>query len=75
VTTETTNDARDLQVYGATQAEIQAAFEYWTTGPLKMTKEAMVTSILSDVQELMSMGRLEGARQKVNVVKYILMEL
>ncbi len=34
-------------------------------------KEAIITSMLSDVQELMLLGHDEDARKKINVVKYL----
>lgn len=39
-----------------------------------MSRQMMLMSILSDVQELMSMGRTEEARQYINRVKFLLSE-
>lgn len=63
------------QCYGTTETEIDEAVALWRTSPLSVGRGApktLVFSMLSDVQELIELGRKEPARQQLNVAKYIL---
>ena len=67
-------EALERGCYGMTVAELSASVDrgaQWFGG----SKAFLATSMLSDVQELISFGdaaSLERARQKVNCVKYVL---
>lgn len=59
----------EINCYGVTEEEIVQAVERQTDifGP-----DFIAISILSDVQELLELGHKEAARQKINVVKFVI---
>ena len=70
-------EEREVQMYGQTQAELDVAISGWLI-PNLYTKEFMVTSMLSDVQEQLaadsSPSSVEIVRQTLNKAKYILLK-
>jgi hypothetical protein len=61
-------------MYGMPVEDIQEHYIKSITAELSGL-EMVVMGILSDSQELLSMGRNESARQQMNVAKYILGEM
>ena len=73
-------EERETKMFGCTVVELKAQVEK-NVGEDRIcrTKEDMAVSILSDVQELIAVGRgtpthREFARQRINCVKWLLME-
>lgn len=62
----------DNQVFGV--EDIKVAVKALLDSPQFKTvgKEMVLASMLSDSQELMLLGDFEGARQQINIVKYML---
>jgi len=60
-----------IKVFGCTE---EALVEAFNSKPSFISKEMMVTSMLSDAQELMAQFRGEEARQMINRAKYIINE-
>ena len=65
---------REINMYGMPVEDIQEHYIKSITAELSGL-EMVVMGILSDSQELLSMGRNESARQQMNVAKYILGEM
>lgn len=65
---------REFAVYGASEREVHDSYIMARRSPLGNSHEFVITSILSDVQELVSMGLSEKARKRINVVKLIVNE-
>ena len=68
----------ETKMYGMTEAEIRR--QYMESLTAKMSgQEMVVMGILSDCQEMLSMGAgpraVEHVRQQMNVAKYILCEM
>lgn len=68
---------RILQMFGTTIEDIDGAVEAadWTGKRGGLGVKTLAVSILSDAQELMGLAgadHLERARQKINIVKYII---
>jgi len=64
----------DERVFGCDVSMIDEAIEEWISRPLpRNSTKDMAFSMLSDVQELVSMGASrETIRKKINKVKYVL---
>ena len=66
------------KMYGMTEAEIRSQYMEGLTAQLS-GQEMVVMGILSDCQEMLSMGAgpraVEYTRQKLNVAKFILCEM
>jgi hypothetical protein len=65
---------REINMFGMTTQDIQEQYMDSLTAKLSGL-EMVVMGIISDSQELLSMGRNESARQQMNVAKYILGEM
>ena len=65
---------REINMFGMTTQDIQQQYIESITAKVSGL-EMVVMGILSDSQELLSMGRSESARQQMNVAKYILGEM
>jgi hypothetical protein len=65
---------REINMYGMPVEDIREHYIKSITAELSGL-EMVVMGILSDSQELLSMGRNESARQQMNVAKYILGEM
>lgn len=72
--------AWELQAYGMTKDNVE---EYYEDGMKKLSRSLrettdpqamLLVSELSDAQALIEMGYSDKARQKINVVKYLIME-
>jgi hypothetical protein len=60
--------------YGMSEQDIRE--EYMNSITAKFSGLEMVAmSVLSDAQELMTMGRVETARKQINIAKFILSEM
>lgn len=71
-------DYAETKMYGMTEAQIRA--QYMESLTAKMSgQEMVVMGILSDCQEMLSMGAgprsVEYVRQQMNVAKFILCEM
>ncbi len=63
----------DERVFGCDVSMIDEAIEKWLSRPHRNSTKDMAFSMLSDVQELVSMGASrETIRKKLNRVKYVL---
>ena len=63
----------DERVFGCDVSMIDEAIEEWLSRPHRNSTKDMAFSMLSDVQELVSMGASrETIRKKLNRVKYVL---
>ena len=60
--------------YGMSADDIRDEYMHSLTGKLS-GHEMVVMSILSDVQELVAMGRTEAVRKQLNIAKFILCEM
>jgi hypothetical protein len=61
-------EEKQREVYGMTEDNIKDGVD----NPIfPMTVAEILMSIMSDIQELIYMGNLESARQKLNVTKFI----
>jgi hypothetical protein len=65
---------REIKMFGMTTQDIQQQYIESITAKVSGL-EMVVMGIISDSQELLSMGRNESARQQMNVAKYILGEM
>ena len=61
----------ETKCYGMTEAAIRTQYMESTTAKFSGL-EMVVMSILSDCQELGTMGRTEAVRKQLNVAKFIL---
>lgn len=59
----------ELECFGTTTAEIRDTIKRHSD---VYTPDFMAISMLSDVQQLIELGRLEDARKRINVVKYVI---
>lgn len=64
----------EKRMYGMSQEDIQEQYIESLTARLSGL-EMVVASILSDAQELLSMGRAESARKQMNIAKFVLFEM
>ena len=68
----------EMKMYGMTEAQIRVQYMESLTAKFS-GQEMVVMGILSDCQEMLSMGAgpraVEHVRQQMNVAKYILCEL
>lgn len=64
----------ESKCYGMSQADIREGYMQGLTARLSGL-EMVVMGILSDAQELMSMGDTEDARKNLNRAKFILSEM
>ena len=64
----------ESQCYGITEQDIREQYMDSITAKLSGL-EMVVMGILSDAQELGSMGRNEAVRKQLNVAKFILSEM
>lgn len=64
----------ESKCYGMSQADIREGYMQGLTARLSGL-EMVVMGILSDAQELMSMGDTEEARKNLNRAKFILSEM
>ena len=62
---------RQISMFGMTQEKLRAKVDSHIKEGF-MTSGSLAVSILSDVQELMSMGYNEDARQLINQSKWII---
>ena len=63
----------DERVFGCDVSMIDEAIEKWLSRPYRGSTKDMAFSMLSDVQDLVSMGASrETIRKKLNRVKYVL---
>ena len=63
----------DERVFGCDVSMLDEAIEEWLSRPYRGSTKDMAFSMLSDVQELVSMGASrETIRKKLNRVKYVL---
>jgi hypothetical protein len=60
--------------YGMTEADIREQYMESITARFSGL-EMVAMGVLSDAQELLAMGRTEGARKQMNVAKFILSEM
>lgn len=61
-------------MFGISKEDIQEQYIESLTARLSGL-EMVVASILSDAQELLSMGRAESARKQMNIAKFVLFEM
>ena len=61
-------------MFGMSKDDIQEQYIESLTARLSGL-EMVVASILSDTQELLSMGRAESARKQMNIAKFVLFEM
>ena len=61
-------------MFGMSKEDIQEQYIESLTARLSGL-EMVVASILSDAQELLSMGRAESARKQMNIAKFVLFEM
>ena len=61
-------------MFGMSKDDIQEQYIESLTARLSGL-EMVVASILSDAQELLSMGRAESARKQMNIAKFVLFEM
>lgn len=64
----------ESKCYGMTEADIREEYINSLTGRLT-GQEMVVMGILSDCQELGSMGATEQVRKQLNIAKFILSEM
>lgn len=64
----------ETKCYGMTEQDIREEYMQSLTAKLSGL-EMVVMGVLSDAQELLSMGRDENARKQMNVAKFILSEM
>ena len=64
----------EKRMYGMSQEDIQEQYIESLTARLSGL-EMVVAGILSDAQELLSMGRAESARKQMNIAKFVLFEM
>lgn len=60
--------------YGMSQADIREQYMQSLTARLSGL-EMVAMGVLSDAQELLSMGQPESARKQINIAKFILSEM
>ena len=67
--------------FGMTKEEVKYQFsvaveEQWynEAQPMDERRKMVLMSMLSDVQELVELGAKEDARQRINIVKVLMME-
>jgi hypothetical protein len=61
-------------MFGMSKDDIQEQYIESLTARLSGL-EMVVAGILSDAQELLSMGRAESARKQMNIAKFVLFEM
>ena len=61
-------------MFGMSKEDIQEQYIESLTARLSGL-EMVVAGILSDAQELLSMGRAESARKQMNIAKFVLFEM
>ena len=64
----------ESKCYGMTEADIREQYMESITARFSGL-EMVAMGVLSDAQELLAMGRTEGARKQMNVAKFILSEM
>jgi hypothetical protein len=64
----------ETKCYGMTESDIREQYMESITAKLSGL-EMVVMGILSDAQELMSMGHTDAARKQMNIAKFILCEM
>ncbi len=62
------------RMFGMTEENIREQYMNSITARLS-GMEMVVAGILSDAQELLSMGRSEDARKQMNIAKFVLFEI
>ncbi len=65
---------KEIAMFGMTKEDIREEYMESLTARLSGL-EMVVAGILSDCQELTSMGRSEDVRKQLNVAKFILFEM
>lgn len=65
---------REIQMFGMTEQDIRDQYMDSLTAKLSGL-EMVIAGILSDCQELSSMGSTEQVRKQLNVAKFILFEM
>ena len=66
--------ADEERMFGMSAADIREDYMEGLTARLS-GMEMVVAGILSDSQELLSMGRTEAARKQLNIAKFVLFEM
>lgn len=64
----------EKRMFGMSAADIREDYMEGLTARLS-GMEMVVAGILSDSQELLSMGRTEAARKQLNIAKFVLFEM
>ena len=64
----------EKRMYGMSAEDIQEQYMDSLTAKF-CGLEMVVASILSDAQELLSMGHAESARKQMNIAKFVLFEM
>ena len=65
-------DEWDMQCYGRTQASMRAMLDNDITAKITGDYVMVAASFLSNAQEELAMGYNEGARQSMNIAKFVL---